>query len=292
MPAVQPALPDRTTQVRRVLIALLIANVGVVVAKLFVGIVANSLATLGGALDSAVDALNNGLGMVLVGVAAKEPDEDHPYGHEKFETLGTLGIVGFLSVSCFELVRGAVNHLASGGHPVTVTDLQLVILVLTLGVSVLVAWYEQRRGSELSSQLLIADARHTRADALVTVGILVGLLLARHGWWWADPVVAIGVAAVILRLAYGIASQAVPVLVDQRALPPVAIRETAEAVTGVMSAYGIRSRGAPPVRYAEVTIAVDRGANVADAHAIADQVEARLKRDLQLHEVIVHVEPC
>jgi len=292
MPAVQLALPDRTTQVRRVLIALLIANVGVVVAKLFVGIVANSLATLGGALDSAVDALNNGLGMVLVGVAAKEPDEDHPYGHEKFETLGTLGIVGFLSVSCFELVRGAVNHLASGGHPVTVTDLQLVILVLTLGVSVLVAWYEQRRGSELSSQLLIADARHTRADALVTVGILVGLLLARHGWWWADPVVAIGVAAVILRMAYGIASQAVPVLVDQRALPPVAIRETAEAVTGVMSAYGIRSRGAPPVRYAEVTIAVDRGANVADAHAIADQVEARLKRDLQLHEVIVHVEPC
>lgn len=291
MPSVQPA-PDRTTQVRRVLIALLIANVGVVAAKLFVGIVANSLATLGGALDSAVDALNNGLGMVLVGVAAKEPDEDHPYGHEKFETLGTLGIVGFLSVSCFELVRGAVNHLVSGGHPVTVSDLQLAVLVLTLGVSILIARYEQRRGSELSSQLLIADAQHTRADAFVTVGILVGLLLARHGWWWADPVVAIGVAAVILRLAYGIASQAVPVLVDQRALPPVAIRETAEAVTGVMSAYGIRSRGAPPVRYAEVTIAVDRGANVADAHAIADQVEARLKRDLHLHEVIVHVEPC
>jgi len=291
MIAVRPAT-DRSLQVRRVLLALLVANISVVGAKLFVGIVANSLATLGGALDSAVDALNNGLGMVLVGIAAKEPDEDHPYGHEKFETLGTLGIVGFLSVSCFELVRGAVNHLASGGHPVAVTDLQLVVLVLTLGVSVLVAWYEQRRGGELDSQLLIADARHTRADALVTVGILVGLLLARHGWWWADPVVALGVAAVILRLAYSIASQAVPVLVDARALPPIAIRETAEAVQGVRSAYGIRSRGAPPVRYAEVTIAVDRGANVADAHAIADQVESRLKRDLQLHEVIVHVEPC
>jgi cation diffusion facilitator family transporter len=291
MIAVRPAT-DRSLQVRRVLLALLVANISVVGAKLFVGIVANSLATLGGALDSAVDALNNGLGMVLVGIAAKEPDEDHPYGHEKFETLGTLGIVGFLSVSCFELVRGAVNHLASGGHPVVVTDLQLVVLVLTLGVSVFVAWYEQRRGGELDSQLLIADARHTRADALVTVGILVGLLLARHGWWWADPVVALGVAAVILRLAYSIASQAVPVLVDARALPPIAIRETAEAVQGVRSAYGIRSRGAPPVRYAEVTIAVDRGANVADAHAIADQVESRLKRDLQLHEVIVHVEPC
>ena len=166
------------------------------------------------------------------------------------------------------------------------------ILVLTLGVTVLVAWYEQRRGAELASRLLIADARHTRADALVMVGVLVGVLLARHGWWWADPVVAIGVAAVIVRVAYGLISQAIPVLVDERALPPTAIQQNAEAVTGVKSAYGIRSRGAPPGRYAEVTIAVDRGASVAEAHAIADQVEERLKGALQLHEVIVHVEPC
>ena len=103
---------------------------------------------------------------------------------------------------------------------------------------------------------------------------------------------AIAVALVIVRVAYGIVLHAVPVLVDQRALPPGAIQETAETVSGVKSAYGIRSRGAPPGRYAEVTIAVDRGANVADAHAIADEVEERLKRDLQLHEVIVHVEPC
>ena len=200
--------------------------------------------------------------------------------------------MGFLSVSCFELVRGAVNHLASGGHPVSVTDFQLAVLVLTLGVNVLVARFEQRRGGELGSQLLIADAGHTRADVFVTVGVLVGVLMARQGWWWADPVAAIAVAAVILRVAYGIVSRAVPVLVDERALPPSSIRETAEAVHGVRSAYSIRSRGAPPVRYAEVTIAVDRGANVADAHAIADDVEARLKRDLQVHEVIVHVEPC
>ncbi len=292
MPSSRPETGDRPSSVRRVLAGLLIANLVLVLAKLSVGIVANSLAVLGGALDSAVDALNNGLAMVLVRVAAQAPDEEHPYGHRKFETLGTLAIVGVLSVSCFELVRGAVNHLFSGGHPAAVTDFQLAILVVTLGVGALVAWYEQRRGSELGSQLLVADARHTRADALVTVGILIGLLLARQGWWWADPVVAIAVALVILRVAYVILSQAVPVLVDQRALPPGSIQETAEAVSGVKSAYGIRSRGAPPVRYAEVTIAVDRGANVAQAHAIADEVEERLKRDLQLHEVIVHVEPC
>jgi len=292
MPVSRPDAQDRPALVRRVLWGLLVANIVIVLAKLLVGVTANSLAVLSGALDSTVDALNNVLAMVLVGVAAKEPDEEHPYGHVKFETLGMLAIVGFLSISCFELVRGAVNHLLSGGHAVVVSDLQLAVLVLTLGIGVVVAWWEQRRGGELQSQLLVADARHTRADALVTVAVLVGVLLARQGWWWADPLVAIAVAAVIMRVAYGIVSQAVPVLVDERALPPNAIQQTAEGVTGVKSAYGIRSRGAPPVRFAEVTIAVDREANVADAHAIADQVEEQLKRNLQLHEVIVHVEPC
>src|SRR5437660_1642855 len=95
--------------------------------------------------------------------------------------------------------------------------------------------------------------------AKLAVGIAansLAVLLARQGWWWADPVVAIAAAVLIVRVAYSIVSQAVPVLVAERALPPGAIRESAEAVTGVKGAYGIRSRGAPPVRYAEVTIAV------------------------------------
>jgi cation diffusion facilitator family transporter len=287
-------LPARNSSalVRRVLLALLFANLAVVGVKIAIGVVAHSLAVLGGALDSAVDALNNGLGMVLVGVAAKEPDDEHPYGHRKFETLGMLAIVGFLCISAFELARGAVKHLLVAGHPVTVTDPQLAVLVLTVGVNILIARYEQWRGAELHSDLLVADSAHTRADVFVTIGVLVGVLLARHGWWWADPIVAILVAAVIARVAYGILARAVPVLVDERALPPTAIRETAEAVRGVKSAYGIRSRGAPPIRRAEVTIAVDRGVNVATAHEIADAVEERLRQDLQLHDVVVHVEPC
>ena len=279
-------------QVRRVLLTLLVVNLAIVATKLGVGLVADSLAVLGGALDSAVDALNNGLGLVLVRVAAQAPDEDHPYGHRKFETLGMLALVGFLSISCFELARSAVGHLLHRGHAVAVTNGQLALLAVSLGVNIAVSWYERVRGQALGSDLLVADASHTRADAFVTSGILVGVWAARRGWWWADPAVALGVALVIVRVAYGILARAVPVLVDERALPPSTIQQTAEAVTGVRQAYGIRSRGAPPVRYAEVTIAVDRTASVADAHAIADEVEGRLKRDLELAEVLVHVEPC
>ncbi len=286
---------ERSRAVRRVLGGLLVANIAVLITKATIGTLAGSLAVLGDALHSSVDAAYNVLGLVVVRVAAKEPDEDHPYGHGKFETLGALAIVVFLSVTCFELVRSAIGHLTAGGHSVQVTNIALGLLFATLATNIVVAWYENRRGHELSSELLIADAAHTRTDVFITVGVLIGVLLSRGGLTWVDPVVAIVIALLIVRVAYQILSRAVPVLVDERAIPEPTIRRSAQAVEGVKSAYGIRSRGGNAgsgVRYAEVTIAVDSAANVADAHAIADAVEERLKKDLELEEVTVHVEPC
>src|SRR2546429_5884891 len=170
--------------VRRVFIGLLVANLAVVGLKLWVGFASGSLAVLGGAVDSCVDALNNVVGLIVIHVAAKEPDEDHPYGHGKFETLGALAIVGFLSITCFELVREAVNHLVSGTHRVDVSDWQLGWLALTLGANVLVTWYEHRRGTELGSELLVVDAAHTRADVFVTAGGPVSAFAVRRGGGW------------------------------------------------------------------------------------------------------------
>lgn len=292
MPSARLEARDRTALVRRVLLGLFFANLAVVLAKLLVGLSARSLAVLGDALHSSVDAVNNVLALIVVRVASRAPDEDHPYGHGKFETLGALALVGFLSITCFELARGAVTHLI-GSHPAPiVSDMQLLILLAGLGVNALVAWYEHRRGIALESELLVADAAHTRSDVYITVGVLVGLLLARRGLWWADPAIALVIAVLIVRVGYQITRRTVPILVDERALPKDNIQSAAEAVNGVQRAYDIRSRGGGQVRYAEVTIAVDRDANVALAHAIADEVEQRLKRDLQLTEVTVHIEPC
>jgi cation diffusion facilitator family transporter len=292
MPSARPEAQDRTALIRRVLLGLLIANVVVVVAKLVVGLATRSLAVLGDALHSSVDALNNVLALILVGVAARGPDEDHPYGHRKFETLGALAIVGFLSITCFELTRNAIGRLFDAHPAPDITTAQLGLLVSGLGLNALVAWYERRRGTELGSELLVSDAAHTQSDVYITTGVISGLLLSRLGWWWADPVIALVIAMLIVRVGYQITQRTVPVLVDERALPRDEIQSVAEAVSGVRSAYAIRSRGGPQVKYAEVTIAVDRDTNVAAAHAIADEVEHRLKRDLQLAEVTVHVEPC
>lgn len=292
MPPNRVAPSDRTAQVRRVLTGLLVANLVVVAAKFVVGLRTGSLGVMGDAVHSSVDAMNNVLALAVIWVAAREPDEDHPYGHEKFETLGALAIVVFLSITCFELAKGAVARLVQGNTTVEAGPLELGVLGGTLIINAFVTVYETRRGRQLNSEILLADATHTRADVFVTIGVLVGVVAARAGYWYVDPIVALLVAGVIVVLAYGIVARSVPVLVDQLASPPMAIQQAVEGVHGVVQAYNIRSRGSEERRFAELTISVNGDATVEAAHEIADTVESRLREDLGFHEVIVHIEPC
>jgi cation diffusion facilitator family transporter len=283
---------DKSSGVRRVLGGILAANIAVVIVKFAVGLETNSLAVFGDALQSSVDAVNNLFALFVVRVASKGPDEDHPYGHAKFETLGALLIALLLALSIFELVRGAIARLVVGPPPLNVSSMALALLVFTLAVNVGVVWLETRAGRRLNSDLLLADALHTRTDVFLTLGVLTGLALARAGMAWADPVLALIVAVLVGRAGYQILRRSIPSLVDERAFDQATIRREAEGVRGVVSAYGIRSRRAGDHRFAELTISVDGRADVASAHRIADQVEDRLRDNLLLDEVTVHVEPC
>jgi cation diffusion facilitator family transporter len=282
----------KSSGVRRVLGGILVANIIVVIVKFTVGFDTNSLAVFGDALQSSVDSANNLFAIFVVRVAYKAPDEDHPYGHAKFETLGALLIALLLALSIFELVRGALVRLISGAPPLNVSSVALAFLVLTLAVNVAVVWVETRAGRRLNSDLLLADALHTRTDVFITLGVLGGLALARAGLAWADPVLALMVAILVGRAGYQILRRSIPSLVDERAFDWATIQRAAEGVDGVVSAYAIRSRRAGDRRFAEVTIAVDGRSDVTSAHRIADQVEDRLRDSLQLDEVTVHVEPC
>ena len=283
---------ERSSRVRRVLGGILVANIVVVIVKFTVGVNTNSLAVFGDALQSSVDSANNLVAIFVVRVAAKAPDEDHPYGHAKFETLGALLIALLLALSIFELVRGAVARLLSGAPPLNVSGFALGLLVFTLVVNIGVVWIETRAGRRLQSDLLLADALHTRTDVFITVGVLAGLALARAGLAWADPALALVVATLVGRAGYQILRRSIPTLVDERAFDQSTIQREAEEISGVVSAYAIRSRLAGDRRFAELTIAVDGQSNVANAHRIADQVEERLRDRLELDEVTVHVEPC
>src|SRR6185503_106575 len=117
------------TAVRRTLVVVLALNALVTVVKLAVGLRTGTLTVIGAALESGLDLLNNLIALTLVGIAHRGADEEHPYGHAKFETLGALAVVGFLSISCFELLREGAIALVSGSpvRPPDVRDIAVVI---------------------------------------------------------------------------------------------------------------------------------------------------------------------
>src|SRR5260221_8059767 len=137
--------PDRAAAIRRVFLGLLVANGAVVAAKIVIGVRTGSLSVLGDAIHSSVDALNNIVFILLMRVASAAPDAEHPYGHAKFEPLGALGILVFLSVTCFELIKISIAGLLNNTPPPHLSMPELGILGLTLVVNVWVAWYEAGR---------------------------------------------------------------------------------------------------------------------------------------------------
>ncbi len=283
---------ERRRVVVRILWGVLLANLVVVGAKLYVGLGSGSIAVLGDAAHSGVDALNNTVALLAVRVAAAPPDEEHPYGHGKFETVGALAIVAFLSITCFELVRTATFRLLGEARPPTVEPSLFWILGGAMVVNVAVAWSEAHWGRKHGSHLLLADARHTAADVLVTGSVLAGMGLVSAGWERADAWLALAVAAVIARSGWEIVRETVPVLVDERAFDPDRIHALVTDAPGVREASEIRSRGRPGEAFAELTIHVDPGAGVREAHRIADRVERLLEEEGGFFGVTVHVEPA
>ena len=277
---------------RSTLLVVLALNAAVALVKIVVGIRTGALTVLGAALESGLDTFNNLIGISLVSLAARAPDEDHPYGHDKFETLGALGIVGFLSISCFELLREGVDALVSRRVPHHVGSSDLAIVVATLGVNVFVVVFERRRGRRLGSAFLLADAAHTGSDILVTLLALASLALWRAGLPWLDAVLAIAVALIIAWSGYHILRESIPILVDERAIEARRLRDIVLAVPDIHDVRNVRSRStASGQLFAEVTIAVSGGTSVDEAHRLADAVEEAIEREFGTSEVTVHVEP-
>jgi cation diffusion facilitator family transporter len=282
----------RVRAIQRTLAIILVANLVVVAVKVVVAMRTGALSVLGATVESALDAMNNVVAMALVSIAALGPDEDHPYGHDKFETLGALAIVGFLSISCFELVRNAITQLVHGQVPEVATATEIALLGSTALVNVFVVWYERRRGRELGSALLLADAAHTGGDIFVTVLAFASLLLARAGFAFVDPWLALVVAGVIAYSGYQILKVTVPILVDQRAVDAAEIRRIVAVIPGIQGVPNVRSRtSASGTLFAEVTITCDGGLTVARAHELADAAERAIRDTLGAADVTVHVEP-
>ncbi len=287
-PVVHEGEAGRDVQVRRVILVEGLSNLAILAVKTAVGVSTGSLAVLGDALHSTVDLANNVVAWMVLRVSAQPPDRKHPYGHRKFETLAVFVLATLLVVLGIELVLGALRREAppSPGEPWT-----LPLMIGVLCVNTLVSIWERRWAKRLRSDILEADARHTFADVLTTVAVILGWQLSTRGYPWADALCALGVAGFVLWLAAGLFRRAVPVLVDQTVLPPETIRELAQAVPGVRGVDSVRSRSKGASTAVDMVVYVDPALTTAQAHAIVDEIEALLRARLGIEDATIHVEP-
>jgi cation diffusion facilitator family transporter len=277
--------------VKRVLIGIMILNLIVTAIKFVVGALTGSIAVIADAFNALVDSSSNVIGLLGLRAASDPPDPEHPYGHRKYETIATLGIGGLMLLAGWEVLQDVFERL-SGGRPPEVTPLSLVLLLLTLPINIFIVWYEGRRGRELGSDVLLADATSTRINIFVSLAALIGLLGATIGLPWLDIVVALGIVAYVAVAAYRIISETASVLSDSAAIDPHVVEDIARKVPGVWFATKVRSRGREDDVHLDLHVKVDPAMATEQAHAIASEVERRVKDQIPgVVDAVVHVEP-
>jgi cation diffusion facilitator family transporter len=289
---------DNRSEVRKVLLITLLLNLFVMGLKAVVGFSTGSLSLQADALHSVTDSANNVLGLIASRFSSPQPDRDHPYGHQKFEAVGALGIAAFLGIACFEILQGGIERLFQGLTPVNISAPELWLLLIVLGVNIFVTFYERHVGKRVGSAILIADAQHTMSDVWVTITVLVGLIGVWQGrvlnfpqLQWLDVILAFPVALLVFSSGWNVLKDNLPWLVDEMAIAPEAIQSIVMEVPGVINCHDIASRG---LLGRQVFIEMHMIVNAKDvetAHQITEAVEHRLEERFSPVRVVIHVEP-
>ena len=284
-------MSDRYSEVTRVLNRVLVLNLLVALAKLALGYVTGAVSILSDGFHSLTDSASNVVALIGISVARRPPDANHPYGHRKYETMASLGILVFLVVVLVEVLTAAADRFVNGGTP-TVFPAGIGLMIVTLIVNLFVVSYELREGRRLNSEVLRADAKHTRSDVLTT-GAVLGALM---GVWWGypllDPMAALLVAGFIGHACWSIAQEASRVLADEIVIAEAAVRAVVQSVPEVIGCEKIRTRGAADYAFLDLHLWLDGDMPLQVAHATSHVVKDRLMAKFpQLADVVIHIEP-
>ncbi|MFM7320332.1 MAG: cation diffusion facilitator family transporter [Armatimonadota bacterium] len=270
-----------------------ISNTLLVLGKLAVGFGIGSVAVLSEAVHSATDLVAAVIAYFAVRAADAPPDDRHPYGHGKFEALSSLieGILIFVAAGVIAV--SAVRSLFGGTHAHTPVW-GMVAMGVSAAVNIGVARRLFRVARETESPALEADAHHLMTDVWTSAAVFVGLgLVAATGEARFDPLVALGVAFMVVRTASGICRDAVGFLLDGR-LPDDEIEVVEGILRGdgrVLSYHKLRSRRSGGERHVDVHIQVDDDLSLREAHALTEDLEDRIRKALPGMEVVIHTEP-
>jgi cation diffusion facilitator family transporter len=257
------------------------ASAGMAAAKFAVGIAIGSLALISEALHSSVDVIATVITWLVVRVSDQPADEEHHYGHGKFESLSALFVIALLYVLAGGILVESWSRLREGAAPPTLSAIPFVVLVIDIAVNFWRARALHRTARATRSQALAADALHFASDVLGSIAVIFGLVLTGLGYLWGDSAAAIAVAVMISVLGLRLGRSTIETLLDRA---PEGASEKAiaaiRAVPGVVGVERLRVRMVGPTHFIDAIVKVPRTYPIDRVEAIKKTAQAAVTEAL------------
>lgn len=286
-------METKARQLRIATYASVATAVLLVALKLAAWLLTGSVSILASLIDSLMDSIASVLNLIAVRYSLMPPDEEHRFGHGKAEPLAGLAQAAFISGSAVFLVLHAIDRLRFP-RPLTEVEIGVIVMAVAIVLTVFLLAIQRRVISQTQSTAIRADSLHYATDLLTNLTVIVALVLSQYGWRWADSAMAIGVAAYILYSAGRIGYDAVQHLMDRELTQEIQeqILRIARSKPEVRGVHDLRTRQSGQMKFVQLHVELDGELRLAQAHAIADQIEREVGGLLSDAEVIIHQDPA
>ncbi len=286
------ATEKNATLLKRVTLASTLTALVLIALKLVTWLWTGSVSMLASLVDSAMDAIASLINLLAVRYALVPADDEHRFGHGKAESLAGLAQAAFISGSALFLLLHAVDRIL---HPAPVqrTTLGIAVIVFSLALTLALLTYQRYVIRHTGSVAIRADALHYATDVLSNLGVIAALLLAQFGLPIFDPILAIAIAGYILIGAWRIGRDSLDHLMDRELDDAVRerIKQLALEHTEVRGIHELRTRRAGQTAFIQLHLEMEPQLTLAEAHAIADMVEAQIRAAVPASDVIIHQDP-
>jgi cation diffusion facilitator family transporter len=285
----------REKEIKFVLIVTFFLNIASAAIKFFIGKEFLFLSLSSSGVESLFDGSANVLALISIHIASQPADEDHPYGHQKFETLGSLLLAGLLIFSAIGMSKQAYEFYNSGITEKVFSYYPFIAILVSMAISLFVSKYEKRKGEELNSPLLLADADHTFGDFIISFAVLISLVTGYMGHYLIDVITSGFVGIYLTVLAFKIFKQNFPDLVDTSPIIPNSLIKQVENIPKIVDIHNFRSRGNSNWMHVDFHLHLDADLSLREAHKVGQEAEKMMRELLNNYthqlDVTVHIEP-
>jgi cation diffusion facilitator family transporter len=290
----QAQAADRYSEARHVTLVGSVVDALLGVAKIVVGVIGSSQALIADGIHSLSDLVTDVMVLVAMKHGGREADEEHPYGHGRIETLATVALGVALIAVGIGIAWDAVARMLSPERLLHPGWLALSVAVVSIVAKEIIYQYTMRAAERLNSNLLRANAWHSRSDAISSVVVVIGVIGSMAGLDYLDAVAAIGVAIMVSKIGVELAWHSSQELIDAAMEPEQVekIRDVIQSVNGVQALHMLRTRRMGSDGLVDVHILVDPRISVSEGHRISDRVRGEIIRQVDaVRDVTVHIDP-